>query len=146
MQPTSVLHRKTTIGLISPLNKEISSKLYAMNTLDELVYALNRAATKFAQTLPQRNAFKVYWLQRLHVTNTRGVADVIIQRLPFDDQVFSSYTAPDSLPHMAQTNPHPIAFPLPQMAQQASVFSPFVSPFSPDTTHEIPLRDASYFN
>ena len=111
------------------------------------LYALNRAATKFAQTLPQRNAFKTYWLQRLHVTNTRGVADVIIQRLPFEDQIFAPYTTPDSLPHMAQSNPHPIAFPLPQTAQQAPVCFPFVLPFSPDTTREIePLRDAQYFS
>ena len=81
------------------------------------------------------------------MTNTRGVADVIIQRLPFEDQIFAPYTTPDSLPHMAQSNPHPIAFPLPQTAQQAPVCFPFVLPFSPDTTREIePLRDAQYFS
>jgi hypothetical protein len=44
---------------------------------DGALAALNRAATHFAPSVPQRNA--TYWLQRLHMANTRGVADRVFQ-------------------------------------------------------------------
>jgi hypothetical protein len=45
--------------------------------------ALERAAAQFAQSEAQRTAFRVYWLQRLHITNTRGVADLIFHQMPY---------------------------------------------------------------
>ena len=89
---------------------------------------LDRAAAKFGQTPPQRNAFKTYWLQRLHMVNTRGVADVILQRLPFEDQTFLSRTLPDPLPHFSHPNPQPVAFPFtpPFTTPQHAVDSPFL--------------------
>jgi hypothetical protein len=74
--------------------------------------ALDRAAAKFGQTPPQRNAFKTYWLQRLHMTNTRGVANVILQRLPFADQIRLPHTLPEpTLNHFSSSNPRPISAP-----------------------------------
>ena len=79
--------------------------------------ALDRAAARFAPTVPQRNAFKTYWLQRLHMTNTRGVAELIFQQMPFckGDDALPPFAVPDPFPatmDMAHPNPRPVSFPL----------------------------------
>jgi len=43
---------------------------------------LDKASARFSSSLPQRNAFKAYWLTRLHVANIRGVAETIQLNLP----------------------------------------------------------------
>jgi hypothetical protein len=44
---------------------------------------LDQAAARFSSSVPQRAAFKAYWLTRLHVANIRGVAETIQENLPF---------------------------------------------------------------
>ena len=105
--------------------------------------ALERAAAKFGQTPPQRNAFKTYWLQRLHMVNTRGVADVILQRLPFEDQTFLSRTLPDPLPHFSHPNPQPVAFPF--SSHSTTTQHVVDSLILPASTLGTQLRDASYY-
>ena len=41
---------------------------------------LDRAAARYSPSTKARDAFRTYWLQRLHMTNTRGAADVILAR------------------------------------------------------------------
>ena len=81
---------------------------------DGAIAALDRAASRFAPTIPQRNAFKTYWLQRLHMTNTRGVAELIFQQMPFceGDEVIPPFAVPSPFPttmELAHPNPRPIS-------------------------------------
>jgi len=55
---------------------------------DGALALLDSAAGKFSPTATGRAAFKTYWLQRLHITNTQGTADFLNFKLPFAlDQV-----------------------------------------------------------
>ena len=79
---------------------------------------LDRAAARYATTMPQRNAFKTFWLQRIHLTNTRGTANLIISRMPFSE-IYSSFDNeayhcpfPTTLP-MSSPCHHSTSFPLP---------------------------------
>ena len=108
---------KMTSGLVTPWHKETFFKPSAMNTRGGAMAALDRAAARFAPTVPQRNAFKTYWLQRLHMTNTRGVAELIFQQMPFckGDDALPPFAVPDPFPatmDMAHPNPRPVSFPL----------------------------------
>ena len=47
-----------------------------------LVALLDEAAARYTPSVPQQNAFKGYWLARLHVANVRGVAETIERNLP----------------------------------------------------------------
>ena len=61
---------------------------------DAALHLLGRAAARFSSSNPQRNAFKTFWLTRLHVANIRGVAETIQQHMPFyaDDPFSQRYT------------------------------------------------------
>ena len=63
---------------------------------DGALALLDSAAGKFSPTATGRAAFKTYWLQRLHITNTRGTADLLNFKLPFalDQPVTSQAISP----------------------------------------------------
>ena len=123
MQQTSAPSAKTEIGPTSPQLKVTSSSRFATNEhpgfIGEGALALlDRAAARFATTMPQRNAFKTFWLQRIHLTNTRGTANLIISRMPFSE-IYSSFDNeayhcpfPTTLP-MSSPCHHSTSFPLP---------------------------------
>jgi hypothetical protein len=74
---------------------------------------LKKAASRFGSTRQHSEAFKVYWLQRLHLANTIGTAEIIFQRLPITTESMLPNTCPHpplnaTLP-LAHPNPHPIA-------------------------------------
>jgi hypothetical protein len=50
---------------------------------DGALALLDSAAGKFSPTASGRAAFKAFWLPRLHITNTRGTADLLNFKLPF---------------------------------------------------------------
>jgi hypothetical protein len=75
---------------------------------------LERAAAHFSSSIAQRGAFKTYWLQRIHMTNTRGVADLVIQNMPYyeGDEILVEHAVPNPFTaalDMAQPNPRPTA-------------------------------------
>jgi hypothetical protein len=89
--------------------------------------ALDRAAARYSPSLPQRNAFKVYWLQRLHTTNTKGVADLVFQQMPFasGNPALPDFAVPAPYPttqmDFAAPNPTPTGFPIsPNGTQQST--------------------------
>jgi hypothetical protein len=100
---------------------------------------LGRAASRFATTIPQQNAFRTFWLQRLHLTNTRGTADLTLSRMPFseiDSVLPDSYHNPfPSLP-LAHPNPQPIAPCLPITTTNALILpNETETIFEPDSVH-----------
>ena len=50
---------------------------------DAALDLLGKAAARYSPTTAQQNAFKCFWLTRLHLTNIRGVAETIQANLPF---------------------------------------------------------------
>jgi hypothetical protein len=60
---------------------------------------LGQLAARFSSTTSQRNAFRTFWLQRLHITNSRGSSDVILSRMPFSDISDDSSHSPHFPPY-----------------------------------------------
>jgi hypothetical protein len=88
---------------------------------EEALAVLERAAAHFSSSMAQRTAFKTHWLQRLHMTNTRGVADLVIQNMPYyaGDEILVDHAVPNPFTaalDMAQPNPRPAARSLPTTA------------------------------
>ena len=50
---------------------------------DGALNLLRLASLQFSPSLHAQTAYTTYWLSRLHIANTRGVADVINAKLPY---------------------------------------------------------------
>ena len=78
---------------------------------DSALGLLDRAAARYSSSNKQRSAFKAYWLMRLHITHTRGVAETLRHRFPFhDDSHFSHF---DSGSFLVHRSPFPETLDLP---------------------------------
>ena len=72
---------------------------------------LDRAAARYSSSNKQRSAFKAYWLMRLHITHTRGVAETLRHRFPFHDDSHLSHF--DSGSFLVHRSPFPETLDLP---------------------------------
>ena len=81
---------------------------------DEALALLHRASKRFSSSAPAQGAFRTYWLQRLHMANTRGTAEIILRKMPSTSHPssFGELPSPFSVFDSAHPNPHPVCFPL----------------------------------
>jgi hypothetical protein len=100
----------------------------------EALSLLDRASRKISSSLHAQIAYKTFWLQRLHMTNSKGVAAVILNRMPMSEHPISygEFPSPYASFDMAHPNPHPISFPLPLPSQYH-----FRSSLSPTVNSEL---------
>jgi hypothetical protein len=106
---------------------------------DGALSLINKAATRCSKTRSQAEAFKTYWLQRLHITNIKGTADIMIHKMPLSNETLLPNTHTDPVPPSTTTLPlscpvpHPIAPILPLPIVTPDYFNPgqpITSPFS----------------